>query len=564
MNAAQTVYSIDDEHLNTDVRSRAEVIYDLFGSDTDDESHSEGVNGQFWNDVCNGDEGTSSLNDGFYNFGSNGQENLHVEAPTSNDDVTGQENVHFEAPQKEYARQTGFSVLKRGLKNSKYALMACDKSRVPITQNRSKRIGCPARLNAIRKDDGFWVISKTVMEHNHDLDPTMSILMPAHRKINVHMKRQLEANDIAGIRPSKNIRLCEVQAGGPNKIGCIPRDCRNFIDNRRRFRLGVGDGEAIRKLFARLQHRDRIFFHLIDIDDEGRLRNVLWIHPRSRAAYEYFNDVVSFDTTYLVNRHIFWSGMLFTQRSEGMHAYFDDYMHSRCSLKEFMEQYEVAIGKKIQKEFIVDFESKNKEEIDRMVYCHIVPAPENDDDGVVDDVVQKFYVLDRSRRNNFRPEFTYKVEYRADGEYLNCQCHGFEFRGLLCCHILTVMTMKDIRSINERYILTRWRKDVYMRHSSIFFEGGYPYMTEEYKRYQQVEKKNQECVDTAIGSSQHMDKLIELKNEFLSSNNAGKEDLDRIVSEINLRRSRATRARTTNGTMNDPVVRGEVDISLTL
>ncbi|KAL8546378.1 hypothetical protein ACS0TY_006194 [Phlomoides rotata] len=64
-----------------------------------------------------------------------------------------------------------------------------------------------------------------------------------------------------------------------------------------------------------------------------------------------------------------------------------------------MEQYEVAIGKKIQKEFIADFESKNKKEIDRMVYCHIVPAPENDDDGGVDDALQKFYVLDRSLRN---------------------------------------------------------------------------------------------------------------------------------------------------------------------
>ncbi|KAL8460404.1 hypothetical protein ACS0TY_031297 [Phlomoides rotata] len=45
------------------------------------------------------------------------------------------------------------------------------------------------------------------------------------------------------------------------------------------------------------------FFHLIDIDDEGRLRNVLWIHPISRVAYEDFHDVVSFDTTYLVNQY---------------------------------------------------------------------------------------------------------------------------------------------------------------------------------------------------------------------------------------------------------------------
>ncbi|KAL8474320.1 hypothetical protein ACS0TY_030961 [Phlomoides rotata] len=183
----------NDEHFNTDVQSQAAMMHTLFGSDSDDESH-------FQNDGFNDDDGLQNLDDGL--------DNVPIEAPMSNDDVNGQENVHFEAPQQgmiydsfdsifnayqEYARQTGFSVLKRVLKNNKYALMACDKSRVPITQKSSKRMGCPARLNAIRKDDGFWVISKTIMEHNHDLDPTMSILMPAHRKIDVHMKRLLEA-----------------------------------------------------------------------------------------------------------------------------------------------------------------------------------------------------------------------------------------------------------------------------------------------------------------------------------------------------------------------------------
>ncbi|KAL8483484.1 hypothetical protein ACS0TY_026247 [Phlomoides rotata] len=52
-------------------------------------------------------------------------------------------------------------------------------------------------------------------------------------------------------------------------------------DERRRLMLGDGDAEAIQSLFVKLQHQDAILFHLIDIDDEGRLRNVLWIHPRS-------------------------------------------------------------------------------------------------------------------------------------------------------------------------------------------------------------------------------------------------------------------------------------------
>lgn len=40
-----------------------------------------------------------------------------------------------------------------------------------------------------------------------------------------------------------------------------------------------------------------------------------------------------------------------------MHAYFDDFVHSKNSLKEFMEQYEVTIGKKIQKEFMASHDS---------------------------------------------------------------------------------------------------------------------------------------------------------------------------------------------------------------
>ncbi|XP_042425822.1 protein FAR1-RELATED SEQUENCE 6-like [Zingiber officinale] len=68
-------------------------------------------------------------------------------------------------------------------------------------------------------------------------------------------------------------------------------------------RLGDGDAEGIRKLFITMQLRDRNFFHLMDVDDEGRQCNVLWIHPRSKAAYEEFHDVISFDTTYLVNKY---------------------------------------------------------------------------------------------------------------------------------------------------------------------------------------------------------------------------------------------------------------------
>jgi len=45
------------------------------------------------------------------------------------------------------------------------------------------------------------------------------------------------------------------------------------------------------------------FYFDIDVDDECRLRNVFWANARSRASYEDFGDMVTFDTTYLTNKY---------------------------------------------------------------------------------------------------------------------------------------------------------------------------------------------------------------------------------------------------------------------
>ncbi|KAL8525019.1 hypothetical protein ACS0TY_014584 [Phlomoides rotata] len=255
----------------------------------------------------------------------------------------------FDAYQ-EHARVRGFSVVKRTLakrneREPKYALIVCGKAGTSKANKSSKKIDCKARLNAKKLDDESWIVTKMVNEHNHEIDPSFSPLMAAHKHLDIHIRRQLEANDIAGIRPCKNVRLLEVQSGGPENLGCLPKDCRNFIEGRRRLRLGDGDAEAIRKMFSTLQMKDKNFYHLMDIDEDGRLHNVLWIHPRNKAAYEDFHDV---------------AGMISTQRSEGMHVFFDDFVHSRSTLKQFVEQYDIPIGNKIQKEFQTDFQSKNK------------------------------------------------------------------------------------------------------------------------------------------------------------------------------------------------------------
>ncbi|KAL5852524.1 hypothetical protein ACOSQ3_007642 [Xanthoceras sorbifolium] len=48
-----------------------------------------------------------------------------------------------------------------------------------------------------------------------------------------------------------------------------------------------------------------------------------------------------------------------TQRSESMNVYFDRYIHSRSTLKEFVEQYEIALRAKIDKEIQADYRTMN-------------------------------------------------------------------------------------------------------------------------------------------------------------------------------------------------------------
>jgi len=59
-------------------------------------------------------------------------------------------------------------------------------------------------------------------------------------------------------------------------------------------------------------------------------------------------------------RDTFWVGMSTTQRSESMNAFFDGYVNSKTSLKQFVEQYDNALKDKIEKENMADFSSSNR------------------------------------------------------------------------------------------------------------------------------------------------------------------------------------------------------------
>ena len=93
-----------------------------------------------------------------------------------------------------------------------------------------------------------------------------------------------------------------VEVGGHEHVPFTKQDCRNAVKIMRIFQLGEGDGEAIHTYFLDMQEKNQDFFYMMDLNETGRLKNVFWANARSRLAYKHFDDVLSFDTTYLVNK----------------------------------------------------------------------------------------------------------------------------------------------------------------------------------------------------------------------------------------------------------------------
>jgi hypothetical protein len=88
------------------------------------------------------------------------------------------------------------------------------------------------------------------------------------------VKKILVLHDEAGINLHKTIDALQIEAGGPDKVPYLPRDCRNYLDKVRRLKFTEGDAEAMNQYFMRMQADNGDFFYAVDLNEEGQLRNV--------------------------------------------------------------------------------------------------------------------------------------------------------------------------------------------------------------------------------------------------------------------------------------------------
>ncbi|XP_042952303.1 protein FAR1-RELATED SEQUENCE 5-like [Carya illinoinensis] len=568
---------------------------------------------------------------------------------------------------KEYGKKCGFGVMTkrtdRGEDDSvRYVTLCC--ARGGKARNRTLNVAkprptgkteCKARINALKQDR---VLRLTTVHniHNHGLSSKKSRFFRCNREVSDAVKRVLDTNDQAGIRASKSYGSLVVGAGGFENLPFLEKDCRNYIDKARHLRLGAGGAGALRQYFLRMQYKNPGFFYMMDIDDDGRLKNVFWSDPRSRAAYQYFGDVVTFDTTYLTNRygmpfapfvgvnhhgqsillgaglissedtetfvwlfetwlqcmdgiapkaiitdqdramknaialvfpntrhrfclwHILkkvpeklgsygsyktemksalmkcvydtqrvdefekcwdelittynlhenaWLQSLYVEReywrSESMNAFFDGYVHSRTNLKEFVDQFDNALKKKIEKENLADFQSFNvtiplisrspiEKRFQELYTIAKFKEVQQQINGIIDlnpklhksdGALKTYMVEDEVALEEFTKLVRHFVDFSEDDAVAKCSCGLFEMRGILCRHILAVFRCNDIRHLPEIYIVDRWRKDIKRRYTLIHSSYDEGDQRLDANRYSSLLSICYQMITHAAGSRKH-------------------------------------------------------------
>lgn len=183
----------------------------------------------------------------------------------------------------------------------------------------------------------------------------------------------------------------------------------------------------------------------------------------------------------------FWAGMSSSQRSESVNAFFDGYVNARTTLKQFVEQYDNALRDKVEKEnksdcksfqeaipcithyefegqFQVAYTNKKfkefQDELRGKIYYYATLRK-------TEGLVHTFSVREDRKIGEQRVVSELLVLFNQEDCDLHCECRHFEFRGILCRHILSILPLVDIEKVPSKYVLQRWRKDFKRKHTFI-------------------------------------------------------------------------------------------------
>ncbi|XP_073057390.1 protein FAR1-RELATED SEQUENCE 5-like [Primulina eburnea] len=165
-----------------------------------------------------------------------------------------------------------------------------------------------SKISVVKEQTGLgWIVSTFMESHNHPLStPSKVPLLRSHRTVSAAKKALSQKFAEANVPTCKQMRLFEIESGGPEHVGCTERYIRNYEKTLRDEHKGI-DSETLIDFFLSEKDKSSTFFFDYDTDSDNRLIRCFWADPISKRAYTTFGDVVVSDTTYNTNKY----GMIF-------------------------------------------------------------------------------------------------------------------------------------------------------------------------------------------------------------------------------------------------------------
>ena len=176
--------------------------------------------------------------------------------------------------------------------------------KTPERERGRTRIWCNASCRVHLGQDGIWSVSVFVEDHNHELitSPSKKRNLRSQKRLSMELKETALKMKAQNISTSQIWEYIAELEGGKQNLQVKKKDICNIFTTEGRKYFGV-DIDTTLLHFQKKKEEDPEFFWDVQPDGNGSIKTIFWVDGRARRSYQVFGDVVTFDTTYRVNKY---------------------------------------------------------------------------------------------------------------------------------------------------------------------------------------------------------------------------------------------------------------------
>ncbi|KAF7806718.1 protein FAR1-RELATED SEQUENCE 5-like [Senna tora] len=386
----------------------------------------------------------------------------------------------------------GFGVRKDyANKSKKDGLKEKDKrDHLVVNPRRETRTDCKARICLVVQNGKFRV-KDFIEEHNHVLHiaETTYMLVSQRCMSDVH-SHEIELADDFGIQQRATFAPMNNHVEGRANLGCTHLDQKNYLCSQRQKSLKYGEAGCLLGHFQDQFSANPSFFHAYQMDLDEKITNIFWADARMLLDYDYFGDVVSLDTAYCTNNAhrplalfsgfnhhrgvvFFGAALLYDETTASYKWLFETFLkaHNQKKPQTIFTNHDQALTKALHE---CELEATEKLPILRCPSSPMLKQLAKVYTPTIFDMFQDQFDLKEAccvkQRKESEPLFEYviymvdheggwKVLFHPQEKSISCSCRRFETFGIVCCHVLKVFDVNDVKKLPDQYIFKRWTKE---------------------------------------------------------------------------------------------------------